>query len=214
MTYDTSVLGGHNTSSWSHTFTGDLGILLVGYFNGGGATNPSAIIYNGVSLTRLAQDSDSNASIDLWYLLNPSTGSHTVSMTTTGTNYRGISASYNMVRQTGVPDAYATNPGNVNPITVSPTVLTYQSWLIGVAGVHNATTGNNPLISSTRTDRQASAISDQTAICFTDSNGGVATNLQSTTFTASVTANTPKLYSVMAAIAPVPDGGFFLKMIN
>lgn len=126
---------GTNTT-WSHTCTGSNGILIVGaelVANGN-----MTCTYNGVSMTRLTQTWDATLGFAaaLFYLLNPATGTNTVSLSSdTSALLKGGSASYNGVAQSGQPDASTAlakqTDSGTNTTSVSVTTVADNCWVIG-----------------------------------------------------------------------------------
>src|SRR5207244_12198712 len=88
--YDTpsSATGaGTTTLSWSHTVgTAGARVLVVGVDaeSTSNTCQPSGVTYGGAALTKIAQNVAGTATYDcsgLWYLLNPPSGSATVTVT-------------------------------------------------------------------------------------------------------------------------------------
>lgn len=76
-----------NDTSWSHTVgSGSSRILLVmcGMHS---VDNVTAVTFNGVSLTKLGEQSGSYRRAQVWYLLSPPQGTYTVQVTRSGTGY-------------------------------------------------------------------------------------------------------------------------------
>ena len=123
---------GASPLTFSHTCTGTNLILFVCVRSGSGSA-PSAVTYNGVSLTQINSRTDGSTD-SLWYLINPATGSNTVSISFSATNIIACAVSYTGVNQSGQPDASATNVKN-NSSTWDGTVTTIADncWTIAVA---------------------------------------------------------------------------------
>jgi len=81
---NTSVPG----PSFSYTAPSAQGTLLVVHFDdGSGGTPPTAATYGGQSLTLLRTTADANGGQQqIWYLVAPAAGAHTLAFTTTGAN--------------------------------------------------------------------------------------------------------------------------------
>jgi hypothetical protein len=83
----TTAVGQQTSLGWSHTVSGSNRILIVGVGirkSSGSASSVSSITYNGVSLTKINHVQDSagaGSRTELWYLLNPDTGTHYVNVT-------------------------------------------------------------------------------------------------------------------------------------
>jgi hypothetical protein len=77
-----------NSLTWSHTVSGRNRILIVGVSinNTAGQTvlNPGGVTYAGVALTQIGVGSRTNAHVEMWYLIAPSTGTNNVVVTLSG----------------------------------------------------------------------------------------------------------------------------------
>lgn len=181
------------TSSWSHTCTGSDIILLVGAY--ALSDTVSSVTYNGVSMTLIGKTTfpgSGRQGAYLYYLINPATGSHTVSVTG-GT---GIgSASYTGAKQTGQPDSSNTGTQTGTAITMTTTVVASNCWLVGVEADPNGgeTAGAGTTIRGT----------DGNGLVFADSNGVVGTGSQSLV----VNHGNGASAWVVASIAPAASGG-------
>lgn len=130
IAFDAVTNGGTFNASWSHTITGASPALVVAAFDDNGGSNLlTAVTWNGSeSLTKACQvQVPGDRWISLWYLLNPTTGTHTVALTTTAGAYAGESLSYTGV---GSFDASVTATGSsVTSIGDTFTVGT-NAWII------------------------------------------------------------------------------------
>lgn len=135
---DAVSTGGQTTTettlSWAHTITGTDTILTVGLTEEG-ADDITGITYNSVALTlgKKGTGGTGYGRPELWYLINPTTGANTVTITRTGTTGRltGVAASYTGAKQSGQPDATGSN--NVTTATsmaTSVTTVADNSWTI------------------------------------------------------------------------------------
>ena len=103
----------------AHTVGAGMGRILVvctGNFNGGIATNTTAVSYNGVALTKVTGDGATERHVDIWVLLNPPVGTYNISVTQTGGGSSGLAA----VNFTGAAQeipAYASTSGTGSTIT-------------------------------------------------------------------------------------------------
>ncbi len=132
---DKSPAGG----TFLYTCTGSDRLLLVWVFiqTSDAYTNHTVTVtYNSVSMTQLAA-TGTNAGSDvqgvlLFGLLNPTSGSNTVSVSVSGAGtvicYAQV-ASYTGVKQSGLPDSVGTNKGTTSDLTVSTTVVASNCWL-------------------------------------------------------------------------------------
>jgi hypothetical protein len=151
-----------NPFTWSHTVgTGNNRILVVSTANPGTSVAVSSVTYGGTALTRLSQNLSAGASTEIWYLLNPPSGTATVSVSlASSAKFAGGSVSYRNVHQTtpfGTPVAATGSGGaisllvsNTRPVdwiidsvaiqtsnTLTPTSPQTQRW-------HNGSTGSGP----------------------------------------------------------------------
>lgn len=98
------------TLSFSHTCSGTDRILFVISTANGSAFTTTGVTYNGVSMTKAHELRITTGPIQyMWYLLNPASGSNTVTITNSGSVTAGSAISFNGVSQTGFPDASSTN---------------------------------------------------------------------------------------------------------
>jgi uncharacterized repeat protein (TIGR01451 family) len=102
------VTGATPTVSFTHSTTtgGTNRLLVVGVSIAIGSSNNAAvtgITYNGVALTRAGFDADNNSTerVEMWYLVAPSTGNHTVSITLTNPGGPTIGVAAGAVTFTG-----------------------------------------------------------------------------------------------------------------
>jgi len=137
------------TVSWKHTVgTGSNRLLVVGVaFEHDTTPYPSVsnVQYNSVSLTKIA-DRDGvapgnsyTAHASLWYMLNPSSGSHTVDVTASADPLRdiiGYAISYENVKQS-VPDDYDANNVTSGNIAVTLTAAADGSLAVFVCACGN-----------------------------------------------------------------------------
>lgn len=99
------------------------GVLFVWNESGAGAgADPSAVTYNGVSLT-LVVSGVTGDGISLWQLINPPSGSHTVSVTSTFQIYYSV-LSYTGANQTTPVNASSSAAATSTSaaVTVTPSV--------------------------------------------------------------------------------------------
>jgi len=109
-------------------------ILIVGVFTNG-STSALSVTYNGVSLTQLALITDAgNNKQGFYYLVNPSSGSNTLSVTRTGgTNVSVVASSYSGVDTANPIDDYSTDTGTSATTSwtcSSVTVSNANNWLV------------------------------------------------------------------------------------
>lgn len=199
--------------TWSHTCAGTDRVLFVG---GRCDTDPTAITYNGVSMTKLRASISQDANFTfLWYLFAPATGTHTISVTAGAqTSVLGNSVSYQGVLQSGMPDASSVQTiTNSSTLTGTITTSADQCWILAVgsdtngAGILNGVTSRTTI---TQTNN-SSALYD---------NNGPQTPPASVNFQSlNDSASNANLALLMASFAPsatpIPaKGAFLLKMIG
>lgn len=98
----------------------------------------SAATYNGVALTKIIRENDGvrNATVEIWYLKAPASGSNTVSITLTGgtaTFFDAVCISYTGVDQTTPIDIAGIGTVVVSSsttVSLSPTTVTNNAWAI------------------------------------------------------------------------------------
>jgi fibronectin-binding autotransporter adhesin len=124
-----TLAGAATTTSWSHTVTtsGTNRILIVAaHINFRNSSLVSSITYGGQSLTKLAAVQNGTADDDeIWYLLNPPTGTNTVIATTTPGLLASTGAVFSATSFVGVNQSIpfgtvATSTGSGTALTVSP----------------------------------------------------------------------------------------------
>lgn len=136
--------------SWSHTCTGNNQYLVVGVAMLSLAQTVSGITYNGVSLTYLgSKNSISGAArVELWGLVNPASGSHTIAVTLSGSIVSCAAAisHYNIYQANpyqNFSSAQATNVGAADA-TVNVTVSKNGSFLVSMVCTDDGSiTSNN-----------------------------------------------------------------------
>ncbi len=118
-------------STWTHTCTGADRILFV-------VTRDAvtAVTYAGVSLSlvqslALGGSIASLTPLQLWWLMGPASGAHTVALTG-GTGVDGLAASYTGAQQAGSIDAVTTHVSSAGATTLTTTLTTVADncWLV------------------------------------------------------------------------------------
>jgi len=105
--YDNATYGGatagSTTLSWDHTCSGSNRILLVAAMTDS-SYKVKSITYGENDLTKITECGYTS----WWYLINPPTGSNTITVTYAGTSYGriGMAVSYKGVNQTNPIDTY------------------------------------------------------------------------------------------------------------
>lgn len=143
--------------SWSHTAAGSDRVLLVYiyYWNGGNTgSRISGVTFNGVALTFLDTQRDAGAqqrTMDVWYLLNPDTGTHTIAVSGMGFGSKcGVGISLSDAAQSA-PTAFKAN-GNSTTASVTLTG-TVNDLFIDAAGESNNGTDSTMTAGGSQTDR-------------------------------------------------------------
>jgi len=140
------------SSSWSHTTTSSQSnlIMIVGITSG---SNPSGITYGSKSLTEIANTNASGLIYgSLWYLVNPQTGTNTVSVSGAGTFYSGGASTYYNVNQSTPIGSSNTNTASA-VTSVSVTVSSTNTGQLVVDSMWNGSNTNTitPGTGQTRT---------------------------------------------------------------
>ncbi len=133
--------GSQSSISWSHTVAAGLNLILVVETSILEDVAVSNIKYNNVALTKIRNDSvgANKARTEIWYLVNPSTGSNTVAVTLASTlsASHGITAgaiSFSGVDQTNPIDANTGNTDAVGSSSISDSITTVanNAWIVDV----------------------------------------------------------------------------------
>jgi len=153
IAFDTAVDGGNNTGTsltWSHTCTGSLGLLIVGFAgdNIGGADDITSVTYNSVAMTladkQVNPSSGGDRNTYLYFLLGPATGAHNVVISCSGSHLlQGGSASYTGVKASGQPDAHTVNAetsSSLKTLTTSVTTVADNCWTVLVENCYDGGT--------------------------------------------------------------------------
>ena len=156
IAYDATSNSGEKSSvssySWSHTCTGDNGLLVVGnsvqkYQDA--VPTISSVTFNGDEVTAIRTDTTDDGSgyirTDIRYRIAPDTGgSYTVAVTLSGTADGAIGGaiSYTGAAQSGQPDANNGAVGSGSPATVSVTTVADNSWVIDIVAAWESPTAS------------------------------------------------------------------------
>ena len=130
--------GGSGNFSASYTSGSGSHRLLVACIAGDDSTGTDSITgvtYNSVAMTLGAKKQVTGARWTyVYYLLNPASGANTLAITQTGGNFLVVGAAdYTGVKQSGQPDATATNDtggSHATSLTTSVTTVADKSWAI------------------------------------------------------------------------------------
>lgn len=198
---------GGATLNYIHVVSGSNCILLVGYtLDISGTTSISAITYNSVSMTKLNEVSWNSGTslLGLYYLINPPTGSHNITITRTGgATLEGFSVSYTGVKQSGFPDATTTASATNS---TSLTTIANNAWIVAmVAGTGTLSGGTNLTLRETGPDNNRGVL---------DTNGAI-TPAGSTSLSWANAGGNAATGAIIASFAPVPpptNGNFLVFM--
>jgi hypothetical protein len=199
---DATSDGGYGASgglTWSHTCTGSTRILFVGAFGATDSDSITGITYNGVALTKIGSILPVAGSryITLWYLVAPATGANNIVISVSGGDCGGVAASYSGPKQTGVPDASATNSqSSGTSLTGTVTTVADNCWLIAAALAEACAAGAGT------TKRQDWALNSGMALF--DSNGPITPAGSASLI---VTHSNSPAGIVIASFAPDTGGG-------
>lgn len=200
IAFDAATDGGANLT-WSHTCTGDNRILFVAVMTDVAGDGVNGITYDSVALTKINSVQGGNTRyISLWYLINPATGSNTVSLDVDDFHLAG-SISYTGALQSGVPDAQNTGTETAQTSqTLGVTTVLDNCWMIMIA----CTNGAAVSAGTGATERVDAGVNYNVIL---DSNGALtpagAHSLQAT----AISTNWGSLVASFAPVAaPPPEG--------
>ena len=150
------------SQSFSYTCTGTNRLLVV-MTASDGTTPATAVTYNGVSLTQIDSNRTANHPINLWYLVNPASGSNTLSASgfSNAGNYV-VALSFTGVKQSNPLNDNNGGTGSGTSMTRSVTTTTDNCWAV-YAGTTGATTAisastNSTLVQSAIDSHNTSAL--------------------------------------------------------
>lgn len=205
IAFDAVSLGFKNNpgTTWSvaHTITGSNTILWAGVW--ADSSNVVTADYNGTAMTLGVQESSVAIRTRLLYLAAPTTGANNINFTrsiNSGT-VGNQNASYSGAKQTGIPDATATNTTpTATPIATSITTVADNCWIVMQSSTWQVTTQS---AGTNTTLRQAGSASvEPNSIGLYDTNAAQ-TPAGSKTLNISYTGSTPGSVSIsMASFAP------------
>lgn len=200
---DTTTKTGNLT--WTHTCTGSNLILIV-YADYHVDLTVTGITYNGVALTLLTSLTGLHTKTSVYYLLNPSTGANTVTVSATGTNSGRsfISASYTGARQINFPDS-SNSFNNTNLVNVlSTTVVDDNCWIIGIGSSYTVASSDETMTLTSGLVMQKSLVYPVNSFgiaTYWDSIGIVSSGIYSQTFTATGTGFY-EAHGILISLAP------------
>jgi hypothetical protein len=160
------VTGSGTSLSSAFTVSGANTILFV-ITSSAGANPATAVTYNGVSLTQIGTNVTPNACANFWYLLNPATGSHTLSATGYANSGIGlVGQSYTGVNQGSPINVTNQTSGSGTSFTISATTTADNCWgiMLGASG------GGSAISASTNANLIQSQINGDSSIALFDTN--------------------------------------------
>ncbi len=159
----TSTNSAATVTNFSHTVAaGDDLVLVVQVSFMDGSSPPgcesTAVTYDGVAMTRrICNFANFQSGGATWYLVNPSTGSNTVSVTTATTDAAAMAAmSFSGVHQTDPMPTWSGQNWTVTsggPKTLGITTQYDDSWLLSFCGIRVKTSTEFPAVNSGQTSR-------------------------------------------------------------
>lgn len=174
-------------TSYSHTCSASATLLWVFTKS---ASAVSAVTYNGVAMTQ-TEHATSGYDIQVWFLVSPASGAHTVAITTAG-SVGAASVSYTNARITSVPDVPATRHSEpASTATESVTPISDLCWAIFAVSDN---TSSAPTAGAGSTARAVPSAAS--AMGLFDSNGPI---------------TPPSAYSMSVGITAASDG---LSILN
>lgn len=203
-------------SLWSTTYSVGAGanrILFVQvnvYNPSAGSTITVSVTYAGAPMTRIGtvqEVVDPGTEVNLFYIVNPPSGSNTVEATLSGSRRGEIfMADYSGASQTGVPDSTAQENDGGGSISIGTTVVAADSWTIMAGGTVSATaaaTFGNGSGTTIRQDATQTVGGVRYSSAFADSNGPLSPGSNSLTIT--VGASQTGSGGIIASFAPAGD---------
>ena len=183
IAYDTSTKNlsslNHTTHSWSHNCTGTNLVLCI-TVSVNVAVTVSSVTYNAVGATQAATNVNGNVRSEIWILVAPATGYHTVAVNFSGTTRRSYCGAVSLTgcNQTGQPEAFNSATGTDTTPTVSKATIADNSWMVDCASWASLNVGKTcTMVAHTnRTERQnAQSVSSTNGIALAISTTGPVT---------------------------------------
>lgn len=134
--------------TWTHTTTASQSnlLMIVGVGITGSTNTVSSVTYNGAPLTKIgniACASGGSCDEELWYMVAPATGAHSVIVTASGSSniYAGAVTYYN-ANQSSPLGTPVTNTGGSSPSSVTVSSSTSQTIVDGITDWSNGGLGS------------------------------------------------------------------------
>ncbi len=144
----TSITNGYNstiTKTWTHTISSGSNRLLVLsadlWQDVAGTGSITSASYNGAALTKATSTLSTGMESEIWYLVNPSSGAHTVSVTVTGdTDAIKLNAStFTGAAQSSALDVSSTAIGTSGNPSISATTATANDAIVATLSRYSTT---------------------------------------------------------------------------
>jgi len=134
---------GLTSLSWSHNVTVADCVLIAVVHTGSTSSSTTGVTHNGVAMTQIGGAwgfGPGTQEYSTWYILNPATGSKTITATfSAATNLPGAASdAYSGSDLTAFPDAYSqvtTNPTSSSPVSMPITTSADNCRLYAVANI-------------------------------------------------------------------------------
>ena len=171
--------------TWSHTCTGSDLLLIVGTIGGDAADTVSGVTYNSVAMTKIAVKLvPENRYLTLWYLLDPDTGSNTVSVTSSPAGAAGRSTSYTGVSAIDLNTTNDVGGDTTLTTTLNPVVTNGWTILTAKATVATLAAGTGSTVRTVVTEQFAlfdsnAAVSGSVSMTVTFGSGNAGTVMAS-----------------------------------
>lgn len=195
------------TASVTHTITGSNTILIAVLVHN--TNEAGTVTFNGTSMTSIARASRNGRTAELFYLIAPTSGAHSLAASwATSGNGVIMGMSYTGAKQSGQPDAFNTgtqqNGSSNQALTVTATVVASNCWLVG--GYTDDHTAGDPSLVGTGTSLNVFDFDTNASGYGIDSNGTVGTGSQSLQMLAPTEVGIQQVMA-MASIAPATASG-------
>jgi hypothetical protein len=124
-----NAFGSGSSSTPSFTTSGNDRILFV--ITGDVAVNTYTITYNGVALTQIQSEVVGSKQMQLWYLINPASGAHTLSMSRTDSGaWSYIAVQYSGAQQASPIDTSNSVTGQTGATITGSVTATKDDWVL------------------------------------------------------------------------------------
>lgn len=160
--------------NFNHNCSGTDRLLIVGLVSKGGSV--SSISYDGFAMTKLEGQSNGETRTEFWYIVSPSTGVNSVSITMSSSlTFAAIATSYEGVDQS-VPflsAGFATGNSGTSSVTISSAT---DNVVVDVLGIKEG----NPTVGTGQTQRDERVSHESFYVSTSDKTGAVSTTMSNT----------------------------------